>query len=71
MQKVVIVSGVRTAGGSFGGSLQTKAAPELGAIVIREVLQRAGVQGDVLSRSSAAGSRPRDRRRYYKQHQVM
>jgi acetyl-CoA C-acetyltransferase len=47
MQKVVIVSGVRTAGGSFGGSLQTKAASELGAIVIREVLQRAGVQGDM------------------------
>ena len=48
MGKVYIVQAVRTAGGSFGGSLQTKKAPELGAIVIREVLKRANVSGEVL-----------------------
>jgi acetyl-CoA C-acetyltransferase len=48
MQKVLIVSGVRTAGGSFGGSLKEKKAPELGAIVIKEVLKRAGIGGEVL-----------------------
>lgn len=48
MKKVYIVQAVRTAGGSFGGSLQAKTAPELGAIVIREVLKRANVSGEVL-----------------------
>ena len=38
MQKVLIVSGVRTAGGRFGGSLKGKKAPELGAVVIKDVL---------------------------------
>ncbi|MCP4405782.1 MAG: thiolase family protein [bacterium] len=48
MRKVYIVNAARTAGGSFGGSLKNKTAPELGSIVIQEVLQRAGVPGDVL-----------------------
>jgi len=48
MQKVLIVSGVRTAGGSFGGSLKRKKAPELGAVVIKEVLKRAEINGEVL-----------------------
>lgn len=48
MQKVLIVSGVRTAGGSFGGSLREKKASELGALVIKEVLKRAGIGGEVL-----------------------
>ncbi len=48
MRKVYIVSAVRTAGGSFGGSLKGKKAPELGAVVIENALKRAGVAGDVL-----------------------
>ena len=36
MRDVVIVSAVRTALGSFGGSLKDIAAPELGATVIKE-----------------------------------
>ena len=48
MRKVYLVSAARTAGGSFGGSLKNKTAPELGSIVIKEVLQRAGVSGDAL-----------------------
>ena len=48
MQNVYIVSAVRTAGGSFGGSLTSKRSPELGSLVIREVLHRAGVDGSIL-----------------------
>ncbi|AST92338.1 MULTISPECIES: acetyl-CoA C-acetyltransferase [Sutcliffiella] len=40
---VVIVSAVRTAIGSFGGSLKNISAPQLGATVIKEALKRAGV----------------------------
>lgn len=40
---VVIVSAARTAIGSFGGSLSSVPAYELGAIVIRAVLERAAV----------------------------
>jgi len=36
MREAVIVSAVRTAVGSFGGSLKDVSAAELGAIVIRE-----------------------------------
>jgi len=48
MKKVFIVDGVRTAGGSFGGSLRDTKSPELGGIVIREVLRRSGVPGEML-----------------------
>jgi len=46
MQPIVIISGSRTAMGSFQGGLSSLTAPELGAAVIRESLQRAGVQAD-------------------------
>ena len=42
MQKPVIVAAARTAIGTFGGTLAQTPAPELGAVVIREVLRRAG-----------------------------
>ena len=37
-KEVVVVSGVRTAIGDFGGSLKDFAPTELGAKVVREVL---------------------------------
>ncbi len=40
---VVLVDGVRTAVGTFGGSLKDVKVSELGAAVIREVLRRSGV----------------------------
>lgn len=43
MKKVVLAGACRTALGSMGGSLSRIPAPELGAIVIREALNRAGV----------------------------
>lgn len=46
MKEVVIVSAARTAIGSFGGSLSQVPATTLGATVIKEVLQRAGVKPD-------------------------
>lgn len=46
MQDVVIVSGVRTAIGTFGGSLKDTPPTELGAVVVREALARAEVAPD-------------------------
>ncbi|MCA1063272.1 acetyl-CoA C-acetyltransferase [Rossellomorea aquimaris] len=43
--EVVIVSAVRTAIGSFNGSLKGISAPELGAIVIKDALEKAGLNG--------------------------
>ena len=40
----VIVDGVRTAMGGFQGSLSSCTAPELGAVTIKEVLNRSGLQ---------------------------
>jgi acetyl-CoA C-acetyltransferase len=45
MEDIVIVSAVRTAVGKFGGSLAKIAAPELGAVAIREALARARLDG--------------------------
>lgn len=44
MQEIYIVNCCRTAVGSFGGSLKDVPAAELGAVTLREVLKRGGVQ---------------------------
>jgi acetyl-CoA C-acetyltransferase len=49
MTDVVIVSAARTGVGKFGGSLAKIPAPELGATVIRAVLERSGVKPDQVS----------------------
>jgi len=46
MEDIVIVSAARTAVGKFGGSLAKTPATELGAIVIREAIARAGLSSD-------------------------
>jgi acetyl-CoA C-acetyltransferase len=43
---VVIISGCRTAVGKFQGSLGDLTAPQLGAIVVREAVKRAGLTSD-------------------------
>jgi acetyl-CoA C-acetyltransferase len=48
-QEVVIVSAVRTAIGSFGGALKDVPATKLGAIVIKEAVQRAGIKPEQVS----------------------
>ncbi|WP_028458067.1 acetyl-CoA C-acyltransferase family protein [Chloroflexus sp. Y-396-1] len=45
-REVVVLSGVRTAIGTFGGSLKDHPPTELAALVTREAVARAGVQPD-------------------------
>ena len=49
MKDVVIVAAARTALGSFGGSLAKVPAPELGATVIKALLEKTGVAADAVS----------------------
>jgi len=44
--EVVIISGCRTAVGKFQGSLADLSAPQLGAVVVREAVKRAGLSSD-------------------------
>jgi len=46
MRDVVIVSAVRTAIGSFMGTLSSTPSTELGALVIKEAVNRAGITGE-------------------------
>ncbi len=46
--KPVIVSAVRTPIGRFGGSLVPFTAPQLGAIVVKEVVKRADIDGELV-----------------------
>ncbi|PKH09950.1 acetyl-CoA C-acetyltransferase [Planomicrobium sp. MB-3u-38] len=48
-QEIVIVSAVRTAVGAFQGSLKDVPATELGAIVIKEAVNRASLKPDQIS----------------------
>ena len=65
MKEVVIVSAVRTPVGSFNGGLANVPAVELGAIVIKEAINRAGITPDQVDEvimgnvlSSALGQNP-------------
>ncbi len=49
MKKVVIASAVRTALGSFGGSLKDVPAVELGRLVVEEAIKRANVEKDQIN----------------------
>ncbi len=49
MEEVVIVGAARTAIGKFSGSLARVQASDLGAIVIRQLLERSGVKADLIS----------------------
>jgi acetyl-CoA C-acetyltransferase len=49
MEDVVIVAAARTAVGKFGGALAKVAAPELGAAVIKSLLERSGITGDLVN----------------------
>ena len=61
MTDIVIVAAARTAIGKFGGSLAKTAAPELGAVVIKDLLRRSGLEGSqigevILGQVLTAGS---------------
>jgi acetyl-CoA C-acetyltransferase len=49
MTDIVIVAAARTAVGKFGGSLAKTPAADLGAAVIRSLLERSGLAGDQIS----------------------
>jgi len=48
MKDIYVVNCCRTAVGSFGGTLKDTPAPELGAVVIKEALRRAGVRPETV-----------------------
>ena len=63
MREVAMVSPVRTPVGSFGGGLRDVPADELGALVIRELLERTGLDPErvddvVLGQSYPSGENP-------------
>jgi acetyl-CoA C-acetyltransferase len=47
-KEIILAKPVRTAIGTFNGALKTVPATELGAIVVRETLRRAGLSGDAI-----------------------
>ena len=62
-REVVVVSGVRTAIGTFGGSLKDIPPSELAAQVVQEVLQRASVRGEEVGQvvfGHVVNTEPRD-----------
>ncbi len=48
MKNVVVVGAVRTPGGKFGGALKDVPVPDLGALVVKEVVTRAGIGPEVI-----------------------
>ena len=48
MQKIFILSAVRTPIGSFGGSLSSVAAPILGATAIRKAVEKSGIEPNLV-----------------------
>ena len=48
MENVYIMGAVRTAIGKYGGSLKSVPAHQLGALVVREALNRSGVADDLV-----------------------
>jgi acetyl-CoA C-acetyltransferase len=48
MREAVIVSAVRTPTGKFLGALKGFTAPELGALVVREAIRRAGIDPEIV-----------------------
>jgi acetyl-CoA C-acetyltransferase len=62
-REVVVVAGVRTAVGDFGGSLKDFSPTQLGAMVVKEVVARAGVAADQVGHvvfGHVVNSEPRD-----------
>jgi acetyl-CoA C-acetyltransferase len=47
-REIILAKPVRTAIGTFNGALKAVSATELGAIVVRETLRRAGLAGDAI-----------------------
>jgi len=48
LNEVVIVSALRTAIGTFGGTLSQVPASKLGAVVIKEAVKRVGIDSNLI-----------------------
>jgi len=55
LREVVVVSGARTAVGNFGGALRDQPVVQLGALVIKEALKRAGLRPQVSDELASVG----------------
>ncbi|OGO39898.1 MAG: acetyl-CoA acetyltransferase [Chloroflexi bacterium RBG_16_57_8] len=55
MREVFIVSGARTAVGNFGGTLQNTPVVQLGALVIKEALKKAGLRPQISDELASVG----------------
>ena len=55
MREVVIVSGARTAVGNFGGALRDMSVVQLGALVIKEALKKAGLKPQISNELADVG----------------
>ena len=62
---VVVLSAVRTAVGEFGGALKDQEPGELGGLVVRESIKRAGVDPDQVSFVAVGSVIPTDHRSPY------
>jgi acetyl-CoA C-acetyltransferase len=51
MREVVILGSGRTAGGKYGGSLQSVTAPQFGAVVVRETIKRSGIEPGMIDQT--------------------
>ncbi len=51
MREVVILGSARSAGGRFDGSLKSMTAPQFGAVVVRETINRSGIEPDVIDQT--------------------
>ena len=63
--EIVVLSGVRTAIGTYGGSLKGKHATELGAAVVREAVKRATIKPEEVGHVVFGSAIPTDTRDIY------
>src|SRR2546428_12627936 len=63
--EIVVLSGVRTAIGTYGGSLKGKHPTELGAAVVREAVKRATIKPEEVEHVVFGSAIPTDSRDIY------
>src|SRR5437588_13020568 len=63
--EIVVLSGVRTAIGTYGGSLKGKHPTELGAAVVREAVKRATIKPEEVGHVVFGSAIPTDTRDIY------
>ena len=64
-REVVVLSGVRTPVGRYGGSLKDFTPTDLAGMVVREAVKRSGLEPDEIEQSCSATSSTRKARDMY------